>query len=149
MPYADAKVPSALYKYGPVKYVIKGGIRLSDDWILEHTVPNIVKVCAMEVDLILALPLMWSDFHGNKSQFVPRDIVERILSVYTGYRHVCNIKKITIFIEGNEDNFNMIEVEESKFNGGEVTNIARNEILHAQERNGWYKIQRFLKHSAV
>ena len=69
MPYADAKVPSALYKYGPVKYVIKGGIRLSDDWILEHTVPNIVKVCAMEVDLILALPLMWSDFHGNKSQF--------------------------------------------------------------------------------
>ena len=38
------------------------------------------------------------------------------------------IKKISLFIEGNKDNFHILEVEESTFNSGEVKSIGNNEI---------------------
>ena len=45
IPYEDAKVAADLCKGGPVKYALKGVSGLSDDWLLENSVPNIVKVC--------------------------------------------------------------------------------------------------------
>ena len=52
VPYSDEKVAAALCKGGNVKYALKGGSGLSDDWILENDVPNIVKVCGKEVSFL-------------------------------------------------------------------------------------------------
>ena len=45
MPYTYTKVTTALCKGGPAKYTLKGGSGLSDDWLLENAVTNILKVC--------------------------------------------------------------------------------------------------------
>ena len=70
------------------------------------------------------------------SHFVPWDIVERIISAYTGDMHVCPIKKISFFIECNEDNLNIFEVGESTFNGDKVTKLGWGKKLLAHKRNG-------------
>ena len=53
---------AALCKSVPMNYALKIGIGLSDYWLLENYVPNIVKVYCKEVAIILALPLMWYVF---------------------------------------------------------------------------------------
>ena len=45
VPYSDAKVAAALCNYGPVNYALKGRSGLSDNMLLNNSVPNIVKVC--------------------------------------------------------------------------------------------------------
>ena len=42
--YSYAKVAAVLCKFGPLKYALKVVSILSDDWLLENRVPNIVKV---------------------------------------------------------------------------------------------------------
>ena len=88
-----------------MKYVLNFG--LSDDWLLENAVTDIVKACGKKFALILALPLLRYVFHETKSYFVPGDLFERIFSEYTGDRHVCSIKKTSLVIEGNKDNLSM------------------------------------------
>ena len=66
MPYADSKVAYALYKGGPMKYALRGGSGMSYAWLIQHSMPNIVKVCGKEVSLILALPLLWYFLYETK-----------------------------------------------------------------------------------
>ena len=109
IPYSDTKLVAVLCEGGPTKYTLKGRSGMSDNWLLKNAVPNIVKVCGKEVAPILASPILRSILHETKSYFVPWDTVERILSAYTGDRHVCPIKKIPLFIEGNEDIMNILK----------------------------------------
>ena len=44
MPYAYSRVAAAVCKGDPVKDALKDGSRLSDNWLLENFMPNIVKV---------------------------------------------------------------------------------------------------------
>ena len=60
--------------------------------------------------------------------FVPRDVFKRIISSYTGDRHVYPIKHIPPVIEVTDDNLNFFEVEEYTFNGGDGTSIGKNDI---------------------
>ena len=68
-----------------MKYVLNFG--LSDDWLLENAVTDIVKACGKKFALILALPLLWYIFRENKAHLSHKDIVERIISAYTGDMH--------------------------------------------------------------
>ena len=46
-----------------------------------------MKACGKKFALILALPLLWYIFRENKAHLAPKDIVERIISAYTGDMH--------------------------------------------------------------
>jgi hypothetical protein len=41
LPYLDAKVASVLAVGGPMKYVVKNGNGILDNWLMTHVVPNL------------------------------------------------------------------------------------------------------------
>ena len=42
LPYIDAKVASVMCKGGAVAYIVNDASGISEEWILEHIVPNMV-----------------------------------------------------------------------------------------------------------
>ncbi len=56
--YEDAKVATALCVGGPVKYALKDGIDIGNEWLFENVLPNICKKIRNDTRLccVLALP---------------------------------------------------------------------------------------------
>jgi hypothetical protein len=72
LPYPDAKVASRLCIGGPVKYVLKEGSNLSDQWLLVHIVPNLLRRFPNPaVPLVFSLPILWACFASNDECFIP------------------------------------------------------------------------------
>jgi hypothetical protein len=69
LPYPDAKVVSVLCIGGAVKYKIRRGSRLTDDWILRHVVPHTAQLMSRQVALILGKALMWGLMDDDFSPF--------------------------------------------------------------------------------
>ena len=82
MPYADAKVEATLCKFISMKYELKCGSVLRDDWLLGNAVPNILKVCGKEVALIFHYHSCGMFLHETKEHFVRQDIFEQIIIAY-------------------------------------------------------------------
>jgi hypothetical protein len=59
LPFPDAKVAGKLCVGGPCKYAIKDGSGVTDDFLLQHVVPNICTRFPAEVAKVLAKPLLW------------------------------------------------------------------------------------------
>jgi hypothetical protein len=96
LPYPDAKVAGFLCAGGPCSYCIKSGSRVSEEWILQHVVPNIASsTYGTSLAKILGKALLWTIFSAN-SQWVPNLIVERVKTAYYA-------------LLGEEDNTNPIE----------------------------------------
>ena len=57
--WLDGKVAAALCGGGPCKYVLKGGSGVTEDFLLQHVVPNIASLYPRKVALVLSKPLLW------------------------------------------------------------------------------------------
>jgi len=81
--YTDAKVASLLCMGGPIKYKLKAGVEISDDWLFQHVVPNIRQRYPNDLNLckILALAILFAVL--DKTIDVPAEICTRITSAYT------------------------------------------------------------------
>lgn len=86
LPYADAKVASALCVGGPCQYVLKENTGINDEWLLEHVVPHTVTRSKFrdneQVALVLALPLLWASFDADMEDFIPPDVRLRVRNAY-------------------------------------------------------------------
>ena len=83
LPFVDAKVAGMTCVGGPCSYRIKADSPVTDDWILEHVVPNIAGHASYGPGLgrILGKALLWVIF-SEKSNWVPGAIVERVKIAY-------------------------------------------------------------------
>ena len=53
LPYQDAKVAAVLCVGGPIKYELRVGSGLHDDWILQNVVPRTSQLYPRNVALVL------------------------------------------------------------------------------------------------
>ena len=73
LPYPDAKVAAALCIGGPCKYTLKEGSGVTEHWLGELVVPNILQSARFhrQVALVLALPILWACFDDEMEAYMP------------------------------------------------------------------------------
>ena len=69
LPYPDAKVASVLCVGGAVKYKVQGRSRVTDDFIIQHVVPQTAQLMSRLVTLILGKALLWGLMDNEFSPF--------------------------------------------------------------------------------
>ncbi len=62
IPYVDAKVAAKLGKGGAITYQHVDGSGITDDWILQHVVPNMRNHLEREVCIVFGHALLWRIF---------------------------------------------------------------------------------------
>ena len=82
LPYQDAKVASKLCIGGPVKYAVRDGSNVTDDWLIQYVVPNIVQHFPMHFAVMLALPLLWACYDDECSIPIPDFLWNQVRAAY-------------------------------------------------------------------
>jgi hypothetical protein len=85
LPYPDGKTSVALCIGGACKYVCRKGVRVTDEWIRMHIVPNISNNYDPAIALVLGRAVLWAAFNPETSEYVPANIRQRINTHYTDY----------------------------------------------------------------
>ena len=80
LPWPDVKAAASLCVGGPVKYKVKEGCGISDEWLVLHVAPGIASQFGNEVAAILAKPLLWAVFDPDISSMVPASIRQRVVT---------------------------------------------------------------------
>ena len=73
VPYVDAKAAAALCKGGAVVYVVLEASGVTDGWICDHIVPNILRIgVPLQVCVVLGRALLWRLFDGSGDAIPPQ-----------------------------------------------------------------------------
>ena len=117
LPYPDAKVAAALCPGGPCKYRAAEGSGLSDPWLLENIVPEMVasNKIANRVALTLSKPLLWAACNEGTADAMPVTLRNRIREAYASIRPASfeeanPIRQIPIIVTGKEAELHIDEV---------------------------------------
>jgi hypothetical protein len=81
----DAKLAGVLCVGGPIKYKLKEGVTLTDEWLFEHVVPNIRRRYPNDARLcpVLGTTLLFAAMDPQiGEEYVPQDMRDRIPSAY-------------------------------------------------------------------
>jgi hypothetical protein len=81
IPYVDAKVAAALCKGGPVAFLPKEELGITDQWVLDYVVPHLPAHLPRQVCVVLGRALLWKIFHSS-GQHLPAEIRNRVMSAY-------------------------------------------------------------------
>ena len=82
LPWLDIKTANALCIGGAVKYKVKEGCGISDQWIAQTVAPGIASQFNSAIAAILGKSLMWAVFDPEISSLVPASIRMRIVAAY-------------------------------------------------------------------
>jgi hypothetical protein len=125
LPYPDAKVAGILCVGGPCKYVLKEGCGVTDNFILEHVVPNIRTRYSDAVALVLGKVLLWFVFTPEGTAYLPQTLCERVRTAYSDVATLPAdenpVKKVPLVISGHEGELYMDELG----NDGVPNNVGR------------------------
>jgi len=99
IPHVDAKVAAALCKGGPVVYLVKEESGVTDQWILDYVVPNLLQRQELEakhriprqVCVVLGRALLWKIF-SEGAQYLPQSIVSRVRTAYNDIGDRCTLE---------------------------------------------------------
>ena len=118
-PYYDAKVAAALCVGGPIKYVLRQGSGVTDNWLAQHVVPHILLKwprAESRVGLTLALPLLWACMDATVSAYLPAALKQRVRNAYSNVRQLAEgvnpVQKQPILVYRVEDQL-MIDEQEN------------------------------------
>jgi len=120
LPYPDAKVAGMLCPGGPCSYRIKSDSPVTEDWILEHVVPNLAASSySTTLAKLLGKALLWTIF-SEKSGWVPGGIVDRVKLAYNNLlgeeSNVNPIEKRLLVITGDDATLLITEVNPAPVN---------------------------------
>eukprot|EP00957_Ditylum_brightwellii_P180351 13739266-Ditylum_brightwellii.AAC.1 len=115
LPWPDVKVTSKLCIEGPCCYKLKEGMDVSDEWLIEHVVPNIACVFPSDVALVLVLPPLWAVFDDDFKHMVSPEITYRIWEAYNRLpwwqtTAENSVKKFLLVATGQEGEVHLDEV---------------------------------------
>ena len=82
IPYVDAKVAAALCKGGPIAFVVREELGITDQWILDYVVPHMAEHLPRQVSIVLGRALLWKIFHRSGHD-LPSEIRERVMDAYS------------------------------------------------------------------
>ena len=98
IPYVDGKVAATLCRGGPIAYLHKDGSGITDEWIRNHVVPNMVGAgVPVAVCTLLGRALMWKVFEksvGDKADqhCIPPQLMARIMGAYRDLGDRCSLE---------------------------------------------------------
>jgi hypothetical protein len=131
IPFADAQVAATLCKGGPCKYVLKPGSGIiSDEWITDFVCPHIASRFQRGVALVLGRALLWAIFDTATNSYIPAGLRNRIKTAYEHIPAVTRrlnvdenpIRKIEVFVTGNEGQVIIDEIDEDDEDNNNNTN---------------------------
>jgi hypothetical protein len=131
LPYPDAKVAGRLCIGGPIKYELRQNSGISEEWIAEHVVPNIVQRLDPHVAAVLGRALLWACFEQELEQWIPPAIKDRVQTAYHAIQQLPDgenpVMKVALVITGNDDELHIDDVLGGiePQGGGDVNNAAR------------------------
>ncbi|KAI2509856.1 hypothetical protein MHU86_4567 [Fragilaria crotonensis] len=136
LPYPDAKVASVLAVGGPMKYVVKNGSGVLDNWLLTQVVPHLSRsvTLSQQVALVLAPPVLWAAFEESMELYMPVNLRNRIQAAYNALENRLPVgqnpvQRIPIIVTGHDDQVFITEVfpeEDVDRLNGRVRNLAAN-----------------------
>ena len=85
--WPDVNCASRLCEGGPIEYVCKQRLGLTQEWLCNYVTPNIVSVFGIDVGAILAKPLLWACFDSTWAEKVNPSIRQRIISAFLRLDH--------------------------------------------------------------
>ncbi|KAI2507360.1 hypothetical protein MHU86_7080 [Fragilaria crotonensis] len=117
LPYPDAKVAAVLAVGGPMKYVVKNGSGILDNWLLSHVVPHLSRsvTLSQQVALVLAPPVLWAAFEDSMESYMPVNLRNRIQTAYNALENRLPVgqnpvQRIPIIVTGHDDQVFITEV---------------------------------------
>ena len=131
LPYPDAKVASVLAIGGPVKYELRDGCGLTDQWILDNTGAHIGKVFPEGIAIVLGKALLWGVYDDTITSILDSTMVATVRNeVERRTNSVLNVgvnpvQKVALLISGNNDA--LVITELVNYDSGNDDGIDRNE----------------------
>jgi hypothetical protein len=108
LPYPDAKVAAALCVGGPCMYQLEQGSGVTDAWLRQYVVPNILRSDNIQeaVAMVLALPLLWAAFDDEMEAYMPAPLRNRIRAAYATIHQLAAgvnpVRKVLLVVTGHE-----------------------------------------------
>jgi hypothetical protein len=132
LPFPDAKVAGVLVIGGPIKYEIRRGCNISDEWIVTHVTPFILQQCPRQVAVVLGKAILWGVFDNQVSQYMDAQMVQNVRTVLLQVpnnvvvsddgNEINLVRKGVIDISGSDGNLVITELgdnEEKNEEGGD------------------------------
>jgi hypothetical protein len=126
---------------GPCKYILKEGFGVTDNFILEHVVPNIRKRYSDVVSLVLGKVLLWFIFTPEGSEYLPQALCKRVQTAYSNVATLPAdenpVNKVPLVISGHEGEVYLDELGNDGIPDNAGRRLATNErkqllALHSQ-----------------
>jgi hypothetical protein len=151
LPYPDAKVAETLCVGGAVKYALRRGSGISEQWILDHVSVHIQRHTPRQVAVVLGTALLWAIYDDELGGIIN---AEFSASVQSAARQLNSnlpedmnpVCKIPVIVRGDGGSMTITEVvlegeqEEANNDENEPMNederMARAVTLQQQRRNG-------------
>ena len=111
LPYPDAKVAAILAVGGPIAYKKKEGCNVSDNWLKEKVVSNMMQSQHIDkgVAMVFSLPLLWAAMDPEMESYMPSWLRDRIRDQYELIRRLPEgenpIKKVPLIVSGHQGKF--------------------------------------------
>ena len=89
IPWVDIDICTALCIGGAIKYKLKDGSGVCDEWLCAYVTPHIAEVYGSAFASVLAKALLWASFFDTESgsSIVPQNIRQRVLAAYNLLPH--------------------------------------------------------------
>jgi hypothetical protein len=105
---------------------LKQGSGVTDDWLWQYVVPNILLSQRIHesVALVLALPILWAAFDNEMENYMPASLRNRICTAYEYIRQL-DIKKVMLVVTGQEHEVHidqLFDEEAGNVNNGQGNN---------------------------
>ena len=122
--YTDAKVESLLCVGGPVKYQLRQGLPITNEWLFEHVVPNIYRRYSNDLNLckMFALAVLFAAL--DEASEVPIAIREQVTVAYAtlGADEIQPVIKVPLHVYRIEDRLTIDEIRQEENNGAPMVN---------------------------
>ena len=128
LPYPDAKVAAVLAIGGPVRYELREGCRLTDQWVLENVGEEIKKIFPDMVAILLGKALLWAIYDDSMSKILNENKVARVKeNVARLTSRVLNVgvnpvEKVALLISGDNDALVITELNNDNEQNGAYDN---------------------------
>ena len=117
LPYPDAKVASTLCIGGPVKYEIRRGSGVSDQWLFDNVCTQIGRHFPRGVGLVLGRALLWAIFDEKITKLIDDEMVARVKAAVLRLNSnlpvgLNPIKKVPLIVIGDDDSLVISEMDD-------------------------------------
>lgn len=128
--YSDAKVESLLCVRGPVKYALRQGVEISDEWLFQNVVRNIRNCFSNDYNLCKMFGLAVLFAVMDESIDVPNGIREQVTLAYMalGIDEPHPVIKIPIYVYRIDDRLMIDEINQQDLNAGNNVGYIINQV---------------------